>query len=165
MSGREFVGEHDRVRLRQEHERIFDLGPVRSGRLVDPDGGIVGDVDAMHGELLAAPVRREGGRADHRHGQLDALDATDGAGDLLREERPLAGGDLESCPTRHGIDDLAERAEHGPVDKIDGTDERHPGGNRADGQDKPHRPAAHEAPGHLQAEERHRADLYALTSA
>ena len=151
----EFAREQHRVRLAQEHEGVLQLVARSAGGLVDADRRVVRDVDAVHGELLAAAVGGERRGAHHGHRELHPGDGADRGGDLLGKEPPLGGGDLESAPTRHRVDDLRECLEDGAAHQLDRAHEA----DAARQGEHREAPSAHappeKSPGHPEAEYRH----------
>ena len=103
--------------------------------------------------VTSSPVSSATNAVASMHGHRD-LDARHGAhllGDVLGEERALAGAHLERRAPGHGVDDLDEGAEHGAVHQVDGGDQRDPRGQGDDGQREPHVAAAEEAQRHAEA--------------
>ena len=128
--------QQDRIRLAEKHQRIIDLNAALVADVVHADGRIIGDVDTMDSHELAASVGRERRRAHDRNGELDTRYSSGSGRDILREERALAGRDLERSATGHGVDDLYECRQHGAIHDIDGAHQRDAPGERDESENK-----------------------------
>ena len=135
---RKFLGDDDRIGLRQKHQRIVDDGFVAALQVVVPQAAVARHVDAQNQDVPLARNARGGGRLDHGNGHCHFRHRLHFLQDLLGKSR-LAGGHLQLRGAGDAIHRPLEGEEHRLVGGMHRHEHRHAQHDAQHGEERPHR--------------------------
>ncbi len=123
--------DHDRIRLRQEHQRIVEHRLVAGREVCLAQAAIARHVDAEDQEIALPRQPRAHDRFDHRRGHAHLGERLHALQHFFVEAR-FAGRDLQFRRAGDAIERVLEHRQHRTVRRVHGHEHRHP-------DDDPHR--------------------------